>query len=71
MKAQWDNEKTAITKVQKLRKQIEQVGGEIERAEREYDLNKAAELKYGKLPQLKAELEKKKNWQKKHSNPAF
>ena len=58
MKAQWDNEKTAITKVQKLRKQIEQVGGEIERAEREYDLNKAAELKYGKLPQLKAELEK-------------
>ena len=57
-KAQWDNEKTAITKVQKLREQIEQVGGEIERAEREYDLNKAAELKYGKLPQLKAELEK-------------
>ena len=58
MKVQWDNEKTAITKVQKLREQIEQVGGEIERAEREYDLNKAAELKYGKLPQLKAELEK-------------
>ena len=58
MKAQWDNEKTAITKVQKLREEIEQVGGEIERAEREYDLNKAAELKYGKLPQLKAELEK-------------
>ena len=58
MKAQWDNEKTAITKVQKLREQIKQVGGEIERAEREYDLNKAAELKYGKLPQLKAELEK-------------
>ena len=57
MKAQWDNEKTAITKVQKLREQIEQIGGEIERAEREYDLNKAAELKYGKLPQLKAELE--------------
>ena len=58
MKAQLDNEKTAITKVQKLREEIEQVGGEIERAEREYDLNKAAELKYGKLPQLKAELEK-------------
>ena len=58
MKAQWDNEKTAITKVQKLREEIEQVGGEIERAAREYDLNKAAELKYGKLPQLKAELEK-------------
>ena len=58
MKAQWDNEKAAITKVQKLREEIEQVGGDIERAEREYDLNKAAELKYGKLPQLKAELEK-------------
>ncbi len=57
MKAQWDNEKTAITKVQKLREEIEKIGGDIERAEREYDLNKAAELKYGKLPQLKAELE--------------
>ena len=57
MKAQWDNEKTAITKVQKLREQIEQVGGEIERAERDYDLNKAAELKYGRLPQLKKQLE--------------
>ena len=58
MKAQWDNEKAAITKVQKLREEIEKMGGEIERAEREYDLNKAAELKYGKLPQLKSELEK-------------
>ena len=58
MKAKWENEKSAIGKVQKLREEIEQVGGEIERAEREYDLNKAAELKYGKLPQLKAELEK-------------
>ncbi len=58
MKAQWDNEKTAIGKVQKLREEIEQTGGEIEKAEREYDLNKAAELKYGRLPQLKAELEK-------------
>lgn len=58
MKAQWDNEKTAITKVQKLREEIERTGGEIERAEREYDLNKAAELKYGKMPQLKADLEK-------------
>ena len=57
MKARWENEKNAITKVQKLREEIEQVGGEIERAEREYDLNKAAELKYGRLPQLKKELE--------------
>ena len=47
MKAQWDNEKAAIGKVQKLREEIEQVSAEIEKAEREYDLNKAAELKYG------------------------
>lgn len=57
MKARWDNEKTAITRVQKLREEIENVNGDIEKAEREYDLNKAAELKYGKLPQLKSELE--------------
>ena len=57
MKAQWDNEKNAISKVQKLREEIEDMNGEIERAEREYDLNKAAELKYGKLPQLKKQLE--------------
>ena len=57
MKAQWENEKNAISKVQKLREEIEDMNGEIEKAEREYDLNKAAELKYGKLPQLKKELE--------------
>ncbi|MBQ9969193.1 MAG: ATP-dependent chaperone ClpB [Oscillospiraceae bacterium] len=57
MKAQWENEKNAISKVQKLREDIEDMNGEIEKAEREYDLNKAAELKYGKLPQLKKELE--------------
>ena len=57
MKAKWENEKNAIGKVQKLREEIEQVNGEIEKAEREYDLNKAAELKYGKLPSLKKELE--------------
>ncbi|MCD7890869.1 MAG: ATP-dependent chaperone ClpB [Ruminococcus sp.] len=58
MKAKWENEKTDITAVQKLREEIESVGGEIEKAEREYDLNKAAELKYGKLPQLQKQLEK-------------
>ena len=58
MYAKWSNEKEAIGKVQKLREEIETVGGEIEQAERAYDLNKAAELKYGKLPSLKAELEK-------------
>ncbi len=57
MKAQWENEKNAISKVQKLREEIESVNGQIEKAEREYDLNKAAELKYGKLPQLKKQLE--------------
>ncbi len=58
MKAQWDNEKESISKVQKIREEIERVNGFIEKAEREYDLNKAAELKYGRLPGLQAELEK-------------
>ncbi len=58
MEAKWINEKTAINKVQELRKQIEATNGEIEKAKREYDLNRAAELQYGKLPQLQAELEK-------------
>lgn len=56
LKAKWENEKTEITKVQKLREEIEKVNAEIEAAERKYDLNKAAELKYGKLPQLQKEL---------------
>ena len=56
MKAKWENEKNDISAVQKLRGEIERTGGEIEKAEREYDLNKAAELKYGKLPQLQKEL---------------
>jgi ATP-dependent Clp protease ATP-binding subunit ClpB len=57
MKAKWDNEKTEINKVQTLREQIEQVNADIEKAQREYDLNKAAELKYGKLPQLQKQLD--------------
>lgn len=57
MKAKWENEKNDISAVQKLREEIESVNGQIEQAEREYDLNKAAELKYGKLPNLKKELE--------------
>ncbi len=57
MKARWENEKGSITEIQKLRKEIEQIGGEIDKAKREYNLNKAAELQYGKLPQLKKELE--------------
>ncbi|MEN6594657.1 MAG: ATP-dependent chaperone ClpB [Clostridiaceae bacterium] len=58
MKAKWENEKQAIGKVQQLREELERTNAEIARAESAYDLNKAAELKYGKLPQLTAELEK-------------
>ncbi len=57
MKAKWENEKQSIGKVQKLREEIEQVNAQIEKAQREYDLNRAAELKYGRLPQLQRELE--------------
>lgn len=57
LKAKWENEKQAISKVQKLREEIEALNSEIEQAEQQYDLNKAAELKYGRLPQLKKELE--------------
>ncbi len=57
MKARWENEKTTILRLQKLREEIEQTNGEIATAERNHDLNKAAELKYGKLPALKKELE--------------
>ncbi len=57
MKAKWENEKNAIGKVQTLREQIEQTNAAIEKAQREYDLNKAAELKYGKLPELQKKLE--------------
>ena len=57
MKAKWENEKNAIGKVQSLREKIEQTNADIEKAQREYDLNKAAELKYGKLPQLQKQLE--------------
>uniref|UniRef100_UPI003AEFC5DF ATP-dependent Clp protease ATP-binding subunit n=1 Tax=Candidatus Allofournierella excrementavium TaxID=2838591 RepID=UPI003AEFC5DF len=56
MKAQWDNEKSSIGSVQSLREEIEKTNAAIEKAEREYDLNKAAELKYGKLPELKKQL---------------
>ena len=57
MKAKWENEKAAIGKVQKLREEIEQTNAQIEQAERNYDLNKVAELRYGKLPELQKELQ--------------
>ncbi|MBQ1743027.1 MAG: ATP-dependent chaperone ClpB [Oscillospiraceae bacterium] len=55
--AQWSNEKNAIGKVQKLRSDLEAANAELERAQREYDLNKAAELQYGKIPELRKQLE--------------
>ena len=58
MKARWEAEKEAIGKVSSLREEIERLNAEIEQAERVYDLNRAAELKYGELPKLKQELEK-------------
>ena len=57
MKAKWENEKSEIEKVQKLREELEEINAEIERAERNYDLTKAAELKYGKLPELQKALD--------------
>ena len=57
MKARWENEKAAISKVRKLREDIEQVSAQLEKAEAEYDLNKAAELKYGRLPELQRQLQ--------------
>ena len=65
MKAKLDAEKKDISSVQRLQKEIENVNAEIERAERDYDLNKAAELKYGKLPNLKKELEEAEKTPKK------
>ncbi len=62
MKAQWENEKNAITDITKIREELEALNGEIEKAEREYDLNKAAELKYSKLPELQKQLEEKEQF---------
>ena len=65
MKAKWDNEKQSIEKVQKLREEIEKTNAQIEQAERSYDLNKVAELRYGKLPELQKQLEEE---EKKENN---
>ena len=56
MKAQWDNEKKSVDHLSKLREEIEQVHQQIAQAQQKYDLNKAAELQYGKLPQLEKQL---------------
>lgn len=55
-KAQWENEKSSVDKLSKLREEIEHLNGEIQAAQQRYDLNKAAELQYGKLPELKKAL---------------
>ncbi|MCD2493055.1 ATP-dependent chaperone ClpB [Lacrimispora sp. NSJ-141] len=57
MKAQWDNEKTSVEKLQKLREQIDEINSQIQIAKQNYDLNKAAELQYGRLPELTKQLE--------------
>ena len=56
-KAQWDNEKNAIGKVQKLREELDAANSELDSARRSYDLNRAAELQYGKIPELRRQLE--------------
>ena len=56
-KAQWENEKNAIGKVQQLRSDLEEANAQLEKAQREYDLNRAAELQYGRIPELKKQLE--------------
>ena len=61
-KAKWDEDKKAVESVQQLRQQIEDLNKQIEVAQRNYDLNKAAELQYGKLPQLKQQLEQEENY---------
>ncbi len=69
MKARWDNEKDAIKNIRKLREDIENLNAEMERAERDYDLNRAAELKYGRLPDLKAKLnEAESSFEKERAN---
>jgi len=60
-KAQWENEKSAIGKVRKLREELENANAELEKAQREYDLEKAAQLQYGKIPELKKALEAEEN----------
>lgn len=71
MRSQWEEEKQGIQRIRKLKEEIENIHGAITRAEREYDLNKAAELKYGKLPELERKLqeEEKRQSSNKGANP--
>ena len=63
-KAQWDNEKQSVEKLSQLREQIEEINNQIQIAQQKYDLNKAAELQYGKLPELKAQLAREEEYVK-------
>lgn len=67
-KAKWDNEKAAVEKVQKLREELEAINNEIQNAELSYDLNKAAELKYGRLPSIRKQLEMEEEKVKKEEH---
>ena len=67
-KARWENEKASVEKVSKLREEIESVNSEIQIAQRNYDLNKAAELQYGKLPELQRQLEEAEESAKKRES---
>ena len=71
MRARWENEKASIGKVQKLREELEALGGEIERAESEYNLSKAAELKYGRMPELKKQLEEAEREDRSGKTPSL
>ncbi|MCR4840806.1 MAG: ATP-dependent chaperone ClpB [Lachnospiraceae bacterium] len=68
MKAQWDNEKNAVDEIVKLREERDEINKEIEKAQQVYDLNKAAELQYGKLPQITAAIAQKEEAIKKKEN---
>ena len=63
MKAKWENERDSIGKVQKLREELEKANAALERAQREYDLEKASALQYGKIPELKKQLEESEKMQ--------
>ncbi|MGN0947976.1 MAG: ATP-dependent chaperone ClpB [Megasphaera sp.] len=68
LKAQWDKEKTAITRTQALKKEIDAVKGQMAEAERNYDLAKASELKYGKLPELQKQMEEQEKFMDAHKD---
>ena len=65
-KAQWDNEKSSVERLQKIREEIEQVNQEIQKAKQTYNLERAAELQYGKLPQLTKQLEEEEEKSREH-----